>query len=177
MFRMSAKVVSCNSVTLDMSGSFLLMMLLYLCQCSCYSSQLDYCNSLFRSLSKFNLCKLQCIQNSAARIVSNASRKSSITPVLKKLHWLPVEHCSVFKTATLVYKFLHTGFPKYFVPYIFSYSSSYSTRRSQSGDNSLVVPKFQPSIHKSVKQFGYSFAFDAPLFGMLFPMRFVHSPP
>ena len=32
------------------------------------SSRLDYCNSLFRSLSKFNLCKLQCIQNSAAKI-------------------------------------------------------------------------------------------------------------
>ena len=30
MFRMSAKVVLCNSVTLDMSGGFLLMMLLYL---------------------------------------------------------------------------------------------------------------------------------------------------
>ena len=50
------------------------------------SSQLDYCNSLFRSLSKFNVHKLQCIQNSAARIVSNTSRYSSITPVLKKLH-------------------------------------------------------------------------------------------
>ena len=25
-------------------------------------SQLDYCNSLFRGLSKFNLRKLQCIQ-------------------------------------------------------------------------------------------------------------------
>ena len=25
------------------------------------SSRLDYCNSLFRSLSKFNLCKLQCL--------------------------------------------------------------------------------------------------------------------
>ena len=32
------------------------------------SSQLDYCNSLFGSLSKFILRKLQCIQNSAARI-------------------------------------------------------------------------------------------------------------
>ena len=50
------------------------------------SSRLDYCNSLFRSLFKFNLCKLQCIQNSAARIVSNTSRYTSITPVLKKLH-------------------------------------------------------------------------------------------
>ena len=64
------------------------------------SSRLDYCNSLFRSLSKCNLCKLQCIQNSAARIVSNTSRYISITPVLKKLDWLHAEHHSVFKTVS-----------------------------------------------------------------------------
>ena len=34
---------------------------------------------------------------------------------------------------------------------------------SQSDGNFLVVPKFQPSIHKSVKQFGYTFAFDASI--------------
>ena len=28
--------------------------------------------------------------------------------------------------------------------------------------NFLVTPKFYPSVHKSVKQFGNSFAFDAP---------------
>ena len=127
------------------------------------SSRLNYCNSLFRSLSKVNIRKLQCIQNSAARIVSNTSRYTSIAPVLKKLHWLFVEQCTVFKTATLVYKFLHTGFPKYFAPYLSSYSSSYGTRCSQSGGNFLVIPKFYPSIHKSVKQFGNSFAFDAPM--------------
>ena len=82
--------------------------------------------------------------------------------MLKKLHWLPVEQRTVFKTATLVYKYLHTGFPRYFAPYLSSYSSSYSTRRSQSGGNFLVIPKFCPSVHKSVKQFGNSFAFDAP---------------
>ena len=82
--------------------------------------------------------------------------------MLDKLHWLPVEHLSVFKTATLVHKFLHSGFPKYFDSYISSYSSSYTTRQSHSGGNFLVVPKFRPAIPKSVKQFGYSFAFDAP---------------
>ena len=126
------------------------------------SSRLDYCNSLFRSLSKFNLHKLQCIQNSAARIVSNTSRYTSITPVIKKLHWLPVEQRIMFKTATLVYKFLHTGFPQYFSPYLSSFSSSYRTRRSQSGGNFLVISKCYQSVHKSVKQFGNSFAFDAP---------------
>ena len=131
------------------------------------SSQLDYCKSLFRSLYKFNLRKLQCIQNTAARIVSNTSLYTSITPVFKKLHWLPVEQRIVFKTATLVHTFLHTcshvsshSLPRYFAPYLSSYSSCYSTRHSQSG-NFLVIPKFYSSVHKSVKQFGNSFAFDA----------------
>ena len=126
------------------------------------SSLLDYCSSLFRSLSKFNLCNLQCIQKSAARIVLNTIQYTSITPVLKKLHWLPVEQCILFKTATLVYEFLHTGFPKYFAPYLNCYSSSYTTRRGQSGSNFLVIPKFYPFVHKSVKQLGNSFVFDAP---------------
>ena len=126
------------------------------------SSRLDYYNSLFRSLSKFNLRKLECIQNSAARIVSNTSRYTSITPILKRLHWLPVEHGSIFKTATLVYKFLHTGFPKYCAPYISSYSSSYSTRLRVVVISLSFLVKFQPSVVKSIKQFSYSFAFDAP---------------
>ena len=140
------------------------------------SSRLDYCNSLFRSLSKFNLLKLHCIQNNAARIVSNTSRYTSITPVLKKLHWLPVEQRTVFKTATLVYKFLHTGFPRYFAPYLSSYSSSYGTRHSQSGGNFLVIPKFYPSVHISVKQFGNSFAFDAPTIWNALPDEIRASP-
>ena len=45
-----------------------------------------------------------CIQNSA-----NMCKVSSITPIFKELHWLPVKHCSAFKTVTLVYKFLHSG--------------------------------------------------------------------
>ena len=96
------------------------------------------------------------------RVVSNTSRHTIITTGHKKLHWLPVEYRSVFITANIVYKFLHTGYPKYFAPYISSYISSYSTKHSQSGGNFLVIPKFQPSVHKSIKHFGYGFAFDAP---------------
>ena len=82
--------------------------------------------------------------------------------MLKKLHCLTAEQRTVFKTATPLYKFLHIGFPRYFGPYLSSYSSFYSTRCSQSGYNFLVILKFYPSVHKSVKQFGNSFAFDAP---------------
>ena len=78
------------------------------------SSRLDYCYSLFRSLSKVNLHRLQSIRNSAARIVTNLCKYTRITPVLRKLYWLPIQFRSEFKLATLVYKFIHTGFPKYF---------------------------------------------------------------
>jgi hypothetical protein len=40
---------------------------------SLVSSQLDYCNSLFRSLSLKEFHRLQCLQNAAARIVTNTS--------------------------------------------------------------------------------------------------------
>ena len=33
---------------------------------------------------------------------------------------------------------------------------------SSSDANFLTVPKFQPKIHKSTKQFGFSFTFEAP---------------
>ena len=88
------------------------------------SSWLDYCNSLFKSLSKFNLHRLQSIQNSAARIVTNSSKFTRISPVLRKLHWLPAQFCSEFKLATLVYKCIHTGFPKYFAPYLSTYHNT-----------------------------------------------------
>ena len=121
------------------------------------SSRLDHCNSLFRSLSKVSLHRLQSIQNISARI-----KYTRITLVLRKFHWLPIQFRSEFKLATLVYKFIHTGFPKYFAPHLSTYHTTYNTRHSQSVANFLSVPKFQPTIHKSTKQFGFSFAFDAP---------------
>ena len=138
------------------------------------SSRLDYCNSLFRSLSKFNLRKLYCIQNSAARIVSNTSRYTSITPVLKK-HWLPVEHRSVFKTATLVYKFLHTGFSKYFAP------SLPTAIPTAPGTVRVVVlslsfPSFNPQSINPSKSLVIVLLWMLPLFGMLFLGRFVRPP-
>ena len=108
------KVALLNSVISDMSGGFLIMILLYLWPMLLYALGWTTVTHFSRVFLKFNLRKLQCIQNSAARIVSNTSRCTSKTPVLKNLHWLPVEHRSVFKTATLVYKFLHTGFPQVF---------------------------------------------------------------
>ena len=87
---------------------------------------------------------------------------SHTTPLRKALHWLPIRHRCIFKTALLVYKYLHTNCPKYFSPFLKVRQCAYNTRLSQSDGIILHVPQYQPSIYTSTKQFSLSFAYDAP---------------
>ena len=105
-------------------------------------SRLDYCNSLFRGFSTLDLRKLQCVQNSLARIVAITTKYSHITPVRKVLHWFPIKYHSVFKTAVLVYKFVQSGNPKYFELFLIHRHSAYNTHQSQSDGMYLEVPLF-----------------------------------
>ena len=82
------------------------------------SSLLDYCNSLFRGLLCLNQHKLQSIHYTLLFIVTNHRKYARVTPILKQLHWLPVKYRCMFKTATLVYKFLHSGSSFYFEPFL-----------------------------------------------------------
>ena len=50
---------------------------------SLVSSKLDYCNSLYSGISQANLNKLQRIQNSLARVITNTSKYQHFTPTLK----------------------------------------------------------------------------------------------
>ena len=73
---------------------------------SLVSSKLDYCNSLYSGISQANLNKLQRIQNSLARVITNTSKYQHITPTLKKLHWLPIKQRIDYKLCLLTYKTL-----------------------------------------------------------------------
>ena len=123
---------------------------------------MDYCNSLFRSLSNKELRRLQCLQNSIARIIIHSSKFTHVTPILKDLHWLPVKYRSIFKTVTLVYKFLLSGNPKYFGPHVKHYCSSFRSRRSKPSNKYLQKPTYNSIVHKSKKEFNNSFSYDAP---------------
>ena len=48
---------------------------------SLVSSKLDYCNSLYNGISQANLNKIQRIQNTLARVVTNTSKFEHITPI------------------------------------------------------------------------------------------------
>ena len=53
-------------------------------------SRVDYCNSIYYGLPKYQLRKLLNILNRAARLAKGVSLRDRITSVLIDLHWLPI---------------------------------------------------------------------------------------
>ena len=57
--------------------------------------------------------RLQKVQNSAARTLTGQKRREHITPVLYKLHWLPMRRRSQYKYTVITYKAVNGLGPKY----------------------------------------------------------------
>ena len=115
------------------------------------TSRLDNGNSMLYGISKASLCKLQRIQNSAARTVAKIRKFDHITPVLIELHWLPVRQRIMFKLILFTWRALHGESPQYLSDMIVRYTPS---RVLESMDtNLLVVPrtKMQTSAHSEIE--------------------------
>ena len=74
---------------------------------------LDNCNLLVVGSLKYLFQKLQCVQNCTARLVAQLPKAARISPILQKLHWLPVEQRVTFKVLLLIYKALNNLAPVY----------------------------------------------------------------
>ena len=77
------------------------------------TSRLDYCNSLLANLTNTQMKRLKSIQHKAARLVARTPLREHITPVLKQLHWLPVECRITYTLMVLVYKCVNDTAPAY----------------------------------------------------------------
>ena len=96
------------------------------------SSCLDYCNSLLYGVSKSNIAKLQRVQNALCRIIFRVDKMSHVTPFLKKLHWLPIQHRILFKYNLLVFKAINLSQPPYLSALMRSSSLTHGNRLSVS---------------------------------------------
>ena len=114
------------------------------------SSRVEYCNSLFRSLSSFNMRKLQCMQNTLGRIVTKKDTHRLLTKnsigVFSKL---PLLFTSFFTVVTQAISALICLF--------IVEDMEQDTTIQIIGSWRFLVLQIQNKNH-----FGHSFTFDAP---------------
>jgi len=72
--------------------------------CSLILTRLDNCNSVMYGAPASSIQVLQRVQNNAARIVLQAPRRYHAQPLLRELHWLPIQHRIEYKVAVLTFK-------------------------------------------------------------------------
>ena len=103
------------------------------------TARLNNGNALLYGVPKFQVARLQRMQNVAARVVTRTSRTDHITPVLKSLHWLPVQYRIQYKLLLLTFKALHGLVPSYLSDLLKPYLPSRQLRSAS--QHLLTVPK------------------------------------
>ncbi len=128
------------------------------------SSKLDYGNGLLAGLPKYQIKKLQRVQNAAARLVVRAKKSVPSEPILQSLHWLPVQERIRFKVLLTTFKSLHGKAPQYIRDLLTVYQPERFVRSQDM--MRLVEPR------RELETFGArSFSAMAPKFWNQLPME------
>ena len=100
-----------------------------------------YCSNVWANTTSKNIRKLQAVQNFACRIVSGAKKFDHVTPLLKRLSWLPVKDQLYYRQAIMAFKCMTGQAPKYLTSQFITREqvSERTTRSSQK----LKIPLFR----------------------------------
>ena len=109
--------------------------------CAFVLSRLDYCNSLLATIPQYLVHKLQRVQNHAARLVLQVSKRRSVSPLLQTLHWLPITKRIDHKVSSLCYASLNDLAPKYLTDVVENYIPNRVLRSSS--QRKILPPKFK----------------------------------
>ena len=122
-------------------------------------SRLDYGNALLYGASAKDLDRLQSLQNKAAKLIFSAGRRDSPSPLINKLHWLPIRERVKFKICMYVFKCLHGIAPDYLSDFLSHRTKSITGPITRSSlDTSLLT------AHMGKNRIGdKSFYVSAPL--------------
>jgi hypothetical protein len=105
-------------------------------------SKLDCGNALLYGLPKCTTDRLQRLQDCAARCLTGSNlRGSSLRPILKQLHWLPIVERVEYKLLMLTYKVLYLDGPAYLRDQISFYTPDRVLRSTASDHYLLREPK------------------------------------
>jgi len=99
------------------------------------SSRRD-CNALLIGIPSKKTKQLLYIQNCASRILMGVRKYHHITPILKSLHWLPVQYRIEYKVSLLSHQCLHGTAP----PYLKQLTPLSSSHQLRSGQANLLQP-------------------------------------
>ena len=108
---MRVLILSLNALV--QSAGFSLMMQPRLLITSYILSRLDYCSCLLMGTPNSVIQSLQKIHNFAARLVLLAPRHHHSTPLLEKLHWLPISERIKYKVACMSFSAISGSCPAY----------------------------------------------------------------
>ena len=96
--------------------------------------KLDYCNSLLLGTPKYNITKLQRIQNMSCRLIHQLPKYSTINTYLAQLHWLKMQERITYKVATIMFKCINNIALAYLLEMVISQLPHTRSLRSTKGD-------------------------------------------
>ena len=118
-------------------------------------SKINFCCTIYQNIPHKYINKLQKVQNYAARVITQTSKFTHVTPLLKQLNWLNMENFIRYRYATLVFKAMQNQAPTYLTKLLIPYKQN-RTLRSQN-NNLLTIPNIITEIGRR------SFSYQAPL--------------